>query len=94
MADTAAYSLKTHAAVPQKAPYGVDVEANKTYYWCTCGLSKNQPFCDGSHVGYNEQHKTEFKPMEFKAAKTEKAYLCGCKQTKKPPYCDGTHASL
>ncbi|KAF8283648.1 hypothetical protein TcYC6_0072480 [Trypanosoma cruzi] len=94
MADTAAYSIKTHVAVPQKAPYGVDVEEGKTYYWCTCGLSKNQPFCDGSHRDYNEQHKTELKPMAFTAKKTEKAYLCGCKQTKKPPFCDGTHSKV
>ncbi|KEG05674.1 glutamate synthase domain protein [Trypanosoma grayi] len=81
MPDTAAYAIKTHVAVPQKAPYGVDVVAGKEYYWCTCGLSKNQPFCDGAHQAYNEEHKTQLKPMAFTAAKTEKAYLCGCKQT-------------
>ncbi|RNF25324.1 glutamate synthase domain protein [Trypanosoma conorhini] len=94
MSDTAAYSIATHVAVPQKAPYGVDVEEGKTYYWCTCGLSKNQPFCDGSHQTYNAEHKTTLKPMAFTAKKTEKAYLCGCKQTKNPPFCDGSHTKL
>lgn len=94
MADTAAYSIKTHVAVPQKSPYGVPVEAGKTYYWCSCGLSKNQPFCDGSHAEYNKTHSTELKPLPFTADKTATVYLCGCKVTKKPPFCDGSHASL
>jgi len=74
--------------IAQKAPYVVDVEKGKSYHWCSCGQSKNQPYCDGSHRG------SEFAPMEFTAKETEKVYLCGCKKTKNPPFCDGTHKSL
>lgn len=66
-------------------PYPIEVEAGKDYYWCACGLSKNQPFCDGSHKG------TSFSPVKFAAAKAEKVYFCGCKQTKNSPLCDGSH---
>ncbi len=71
---------------PQNKPYAVDVEAGETYYWCACGRSKNQPYCDGSHKD------TGFKPTAFTAEKTEKAYLCGCKKTANAPFCDGTHS--
>ncbi|MBN1468259.1 MAG: CDGSH iron-sulfur domain-containing protein [Fusobacteriaceae bacterium] len=75
--------------IVQKGPYVVEVEEGKSYYWCSCGLSKNQPFCDGTH-------KTEstLKPVSFTAEKTGKVYLCGCKMTKTPPFCDGSHSSL
>lgn len=66
-------------------PYGVEVESGKDYYWCACGLSKNQPFCDGSHKG------SGFSPVKYQAAKTGKVYFCGCKQTKSAPLCDGSH---
>jgi len=72
-------------ASPQNSPYAVDVEAGKTYYWCACGRSKTQPYCDGSHQG------TEFTPVEFAAEKTATVYLCGCKKTGNAPFCDGTH---
>ena len=74
--------------IPQKAPYAVDVEAGKKYFWCACGRSKSQPFCDGSHKG------TEFTPVEYKAEKSEKVWLCGCKHTANRPLCDGTHQKL
>lgn len=74
--------------IAQKAPYAVDLEMGKTYHFCTCGGSKKQPFCDGSHAG------TGFSPKTFVAEKTAKAYLCGCKHSKNIPYCDGTHAKL
>ena len=59
----------------------------KSYYWCSCGLSKSQPFCDGSHQG------TTFTPVEFTADK-EDNYLCNCKHTKTQPFCDGGHNNL
>ncbi len=74
--------------VAQKEPYAIEVEKGKTYYWCACGLSKKQPFCNGSHK------ETEFKPLAFEAKKSETVYLCGCKTTKDAPFCDGSHSSL
>ena len=70
---------------PQNEPYAAEVEEGKTYYWCSCGRSKNQPFCDGSHQG------TDFQPTEFTAEKTATVYLCGCKKTGHQPFCDGSH---
>lgn len=59
-----------------------------TYYWCSCGRSRDQPFCDGSHQG------TEFEPVEFTVTEQKEVALCQCKRTKTPPYCDGTHQTL
>jgi CDGSH-type Zn-finger protein len=78
----------TQAHMPQKSPYAVEVEAGKSYWWCACGRSKSQPFCDGSHTG------SEFTPKEYKATETKTVYLCGCKQSKNGALCDGTHKSL
>jgi CDGSH-type Zn-finger protein len=74
--------------MPQKEPYATDVVKGETYYWCACGKSKKQPFCDGSHQG------SEFSPLSFVAQETGTVYLCGCKRTAKPPFCDGTHSKL
>jgi CDGSH-type Zn-finger protein len=71
-----------------KAPVGADVEAGKTYFWCACGQSKNQPFCDGSHKG------SVFSPMKWTAPETKKVFFCACKQTKGAPLCDGSHKAL
>lgn len=61
------------------------LEKGKDYYWCSCGMSKNQPWCDGSHRG------SGFSPVTFTAEKSEKHYLCLCKRTGTPPFCDGAH---
>ena len=74
--------------IAQQSPFVLDVEAGKTYYWCACGESKNQPFCDGSHKG------TEFVPLAYTAAQAGKAAFCGCKHTKGQPMCDGSHKAL
>ncbi|MGB7102399.1 MAG: CDGSH iron-sulfur domain-containing protein [Xanthobacteraceae bacterium] len=74
--------------IAQKSPYLVEVEAGKTYYWCACGQSKGQPFCDGSHK------TTPFTPLPYTAASAGRAAFCGCKQTKGKPMCDGSHKAL
>jgi CDGSH-type Zn-finger protein len=71
---------------PQNAPYAVEVEAGKSYYWCSCGKSKTQPFCDGAHQG------TPFTPVEYKATETKMVYFCGCKKSSAQPMCDGSHS--
>jgi CDGSH-type Zn-finger protein len=74
--------------VAQKAPYPVEVEAGKTYYWCACGKSAKQPFCDGSHKS------TSITPVAYTTDKTTTAYFCGCKASHKEPLCDGSHKAL
>jgi CDGSH-type Zn-finger protein len=78
----------SEARVAQKFPYSSPVEAGKTYYWCACGQSANQPFCDGSHKG------SSYFPKPFTAEKDGPAWLCGCKTTKNSPFCDGSHKAL
>ena len=67
------------------APIGVNVLEGKSYYWCSCGKSSKQPFCDGSHKG------SEFNPVVYKAELTKKMFFCACKQTSNQPFCDGSH---
>jgi glutamate synthase domain-containing protein 2/CDGSH-type Zn-finger protein len=74
--------------IAAKTPAKVELEKGKDYYWCRCGLSKSQPFCDGSHAG------TNVTPQKFTADSTGSAALCQCKATANGPFCDGTHASL
>lgn len=71
-----------------KAPMPVELEAGKTYAWCSCGHSTNQPFCDGAHKG------SSFKPIVFTAEETKTAYMCTCKHTGNPGFCDGAHKKL
>ena len=78
----------TDPVIAQRASYPVEVTEGETYAWCACGMSKNQPFCDGSHAG------TSFSPVVFVAEKSKKMWLCGCKHSKKAPMCDGTHSNL
>lgn len=73
--------------IPQKAPYELELTEG-TYWWCSCGRSKNQPFCDGSHKG------TDFTPLELKIEETKKVWLCGCKHSANKPFCDGAHKKL
>ncbi len=78
----------TDPIIVQKAPYPVEVVAGKSYYWCACGKSAKQPFCDGSHAD------TEFLPIKFDATETRRLFFCGCKHSQKPPLCDGSHNAL
>ena len=66
-------------------PYAVRVTEGQTYFWCACGQSKRQPFCDGSHKG------SVFTPVKYIAAETGQVFFCGCKATGSPPLCDGSH---
>jgi CDGSH-type Zn-finger protein len=70
------------------SPIEVDLIEGQKYFFCTCGLSKNQPFCDSSHKG------TPFKSHPFTATETGKAWLCMCKQTGNKPFCDSSHNKI
>lgn len=74
--------------IAQKSPYVVEVEAGKKYFWCACGKSQKQPFCDGSHKD------TSFAPVKFEATESKKVFFCGCKNTAGQPLCDGSHKAL
>ena len=67
------------------APFAVEVEEGNKYFWCACGRSADQPFCDGSHKG------TGINPVVYKAEKSGKVFFCGCKATANQPLCDGSH---
>ena len=71
----------------KKSPYKVKVEKNKTYFWCACGLSQKQPFCDGAH-----KKEGKFKSFKYLADESKEIYFCGCKMSKRPPFCDGSHS--
>ncbi len=74
--------------IAQKGPFQVQLEAGKDYFWCSCGHSKKQPFCDGSHKG------STFQPRKFTAETTAVYNLCGCKASDDMPFCDGSHNML
>jgi len=78
--------MKGHVA--GRAPIAVEVEAGRIYWWCTCGRSMNQPFCDGKHKD------TAFTPLQYEAKANETLFFCACKHTATPPLCDSTHNKL
>jgi CDGSH-type Zn-finger protein len=78
----------SQAIVAQRGPFVVELRAGKTYAWCACGRSANQPFCDGSHK------TTSLTPVVFRAERDGTAYLCGCKTSMGRPHCDGSHNQL
>jgi CDGSH-type Zn-finger protein len=73
--------------IAQKYPYMMECDSGE-YWWCACGQSADQPFCDGSHKG------TKFKPIAAKIEKLKTVAWCGCKQSSNKPFCDGTHNDL
>lgn len=74
--------------IAQKSPYAYDVTEGEKYFWCACGRSANQPFCDGTHKG------SEFNPVGVTAEETKTVYFCGCKHSNTKPFCDGSHKNL
>jgi len=74
--------------VAQKSPFSANVEAGRSYWWCACGRSQRQPFCDGSHKG------SDFTPVEYKASESKTVWFCGCKHTHSAPLCDGSHNKI
>jgi CDGSH-type Zn-finger protein len=77
----------TQPVIAQKSPYVLELHPG-TYWWCACGKSKTQPFCDGSHKG------SGFEPVKTEIATVTKVALCGCKHSKTKPFCDGSHNNL
>jgi len=76
------------SVVAQKGPFTVELTEGKAYFYCRCGRSKSQPFCDSSHQG------TGLEPLRFVAASSGAVNICGCKVTDDEPYCDGSHLLL
>ena len=74
--------------VAQAAPFAVEVEAGRSYFWCACGRSSRQPFCDGSHKG------TGLEPVKWQAEESRRVWFCGCKHSAGAPLCDGSHKTL
>lgn len=74
--------------IAQASPYPVEVEAGKSYFWCSCGKSSKQPFCDGSHKG------SDFAPVKFEATEDKRVFFCGCKHNGEGVLCDGSHKGL
>ena len=72
----------------QNKPFVIDVKAGETKVFCMCGLSKNGPYCDGSHK------TTDIKPQVVTFEEDKRIFVCGCRQSAKKPYCDGTHKNI
>jgi CDGSH-type Zn-finger protein len=80
--------VMSDAKIAQKGPYKINVVEGKKYFWCACGLSNRQPFCDGSHKN------TDFAPVRYDALESKAIFFCGCKHTGSNPLCDGSHNKL
>jgi CDGSH-type Zn-finger protein len=78
----------TDPVIAQRAPFKMEVEAGKSYFWCACGKSSKQPLCDGSHAD------TAILPVKHTAENSGPVFFCGCKHSEKKPFCDGTHKNL
>ena len=74
--------------VAEPGPCSVALKVGRTYFWCACGRSATQPFCDGAHKAVG------MAPLMFAAQKSEQVWLCGCKATQGQPFCDGSHSKL
>ncbi|XP_022658221.1 CDGSH iron-sulfur domain-containing protein 3, mitochondrial-like [Varroa destructor] len=86
---SSSYHQPLNGRVYDRKPIKFLLQKGKQYYWCTCGWSHNQPFCDGKHK--NPHYKISLKPIRIVPEETREYWLCNCKQTKRRPFCDGTH---
>jgi CDGSH-type Zn-finger protein len=75
-------------AIGGREPIEVEVKAGETFWWCRCGRSQTQPFCDGSHAG------TPYEPLQWTATRPRTVFFCTCKRTRNPPFCDDSHLAL
>lgn len=81
--------------IAAKSSFKVEVEAGKKYFWCSCGHSQNQPFCDGAHKAFKNADGTSImKSVVFEASENKTIFLCGCKHSKNGVFCDGSHKNL
>ena len=80
--------VMTEPEIARKEPCEVDVEQGNEYWWCACGKSQSQPFCDGSHKG------SGLFPLQYVAKRDQTVYFCACKLTANQPLCDGSHSDL
>jgi CDGSH-type Zn-finger protein len=80
--------MSTSPTIAATSPFKVEVEEGKSYFWCACGKSARQPFCDGSHKD------TSFTPVKWTAEASKTVFFCGCKHSAKAPLCDGSHKTL
>lgn len=78
----------TDPVIAANSPIPIEVEAGQNYFWCACGQSKNQPFCDGSHKGTGFQH------VKWTCEASGRKFFCACKRTARQPFCDGSHKGL
>jgi CDGSH-type Zn-finger protein len=81
-------TMTDKATIAGTEPIGIAVKAGRDYWWCACGRSKNQPFCDGSHAG------SPFSPVKWTAPESAEVFFCTCKQTTTQPLCSGAHEAL
>jgi len=79
--------MMSNPNIADKKPAVLELEPG-TYYWCRCGYSQKQPFCDGAHQG------TDFVPLTMKVQEKQRVALCNCKYTNNSPYCDGSHSKI
>lgn len=87
--------MKNLPKIVSKSPIKIEVEAGKKYFWCSCGLSTNQPFCDGSHKNEKDENGAPLmKPIFFEATENKLVYFCNCKYSKNGYLCDGSHNKL
>jgi CDGSH-type Zn-finger protein len=75
-------------AIGGREPIQVEAKAGETFWWCRCGRSQTQPFCDGSHAG------TPYEPLQWTATRPRTVFFCTCKRTRNPPFCDDSHLAL